>query len=341
MDFWQLTNFLHVAELGSVSKAAQRLRIAQPALSRQLRQLEEELEVRLFTRHGRGMVPTAAGEKLRERARDILQRLEETRAELLLTDRAEGGRVVFGMPPSVGGILAARLIERFMAEHPAISLHFVNASSGYLREWLHSGAVDLAVLHADEPDPSLDLAPLLAEDLFFVTAASGPAAPPPIAFEAVLRQRLVLTGQQHGLRILIERQARRHGDPPLVAVEADSLEVLKTLVLKRLGGTILPMAAVAEEVAAGRLQAAPIIQPGLSRRLALALPLGQPVSPACRRFAQVLRQEVVDMVRSQQWSGRLTEGQPVAEAPGGGGAAGATDGSVTPGSAGSVSISWT
>src|SRR3954469_10734762 len=128
MDLRQLTTFVQVADLGSLSKAAERLRIAQPALSRQIRLLEEELKVTLFTRHGRGMVLTPAGELLRGRASGILRQVEEARADLMEEAGAVRGRVVFGMPPTVGDVLATRLIERFLALHPEVRLRVVTTA---------------------------------------------------------------------------------------------------------------------------------------------------------------------------------------------------------------------
>ncbi|WP_431283615.1 LysR family transcriptional regulator [Humitalea sp. 24SJ18S-53] len=306
MDLRQLNTFLQVADLGSLSKAADRLRIAQPALSRQIRMLEDELKIPLFTRHGRGMVPTPAGELLRTRVSNILRQLEETRADLAEEAGAVRGRVVFGMPPTVGGIMATRLIERFLTTYPDVTLRVVQAFSGYLLEWLHSGELDLAVVYGGASAVSVRFAPLLVENLAFVTAA-GDARPAhhAVSFADVARERLVLPGPQHGLRQLIEAEARRRGLSLNIVVEADDLQVLKDLALKRLCATVLPQAAVHAEVLAGRLAVAPIIDPHLSRKLVVAEPLGRQASNAVRAFAAMLRQEVEDMVRSGVWDGQL------------------------------------
>src|SRR5215217_2788437 len=209
MDLRQLTTFVQVADLGSLSKAAERLRIAQPALSRQIRLLEEELKVALFARHGRGMVLTPAGELLRGRAGGILRQVEEARADLMEEAGAVRGRVVFGMPPTVGDVLATRLIERFLALHPEVRLRVVTAYSGYLLEWLHSGEVDIAVVYSTERAANVRISPLLVENLYFV-GAGGPTeeAGHAVPFAEVAARRLVLPGPQHGLRVLVEEEAR-------------------------------------------------------------------------------------------------------------------------------------
>ncbi|MGG5807792.1 LysR family transcriptional regulator [Falsiroseomonas sp. CW058] len=306
MDLRQLNTFLQVAELGSLSKAADRLRIAQPALSRQVRLLEGELKVPLFTRHGRGMVLTPAGEMLRSRAAAILREVEETRAGLMQEAGAVRGRVVFGLPPTVGAVVATRLVERFLTAHPEVTLRVVQAFSGYLLEWLQGGEVDIAVVYAGARAAGVRASPLLVETLCFVTPAEAALpAHHAVRFEEVARRRLILPGPQHGLRLLVEAEAGRRAIALDVAVEADDLPVLKGLVLRGLGATILPRAAVHEEVAAGRLCAAPIIDPHLSRKLVVAEPLGRQPSNAVRRFAAVLREEVSAMVRGGVWDGQL------------------------------------
>lgn len=309
MDLRQLHTFMQVAELGSLSKASDRLRIAQPALSRQVRQLEEELKVPLFTRHGRGMALTHAGELLRHRAGGILRQIEATRTELMLEAGAVRGHVVFGMPPTVGDVLATRLIERFLALHPEVTLRAVTAYSGYLLDWLHGGDVDIAVLYGTEGSANVRIQPLLAETLHFVCAAGACAGDGAAPFAEVAARRLVLPGPRHGLRILVEKEALQHGLALDVAVEADSLQVMKALVMKGLGATVLPLASVHAEVEAGLLRAAPIIAPHLTRTLVVARPLGRQASNAVRCFGEVLRDEVAEMVGSGVWDGRLLAGR--------------------------------
>ncbi len=306
MDLRQLTTFLQVAELGSLSRAADRLRIAQPALSRQIRLLEAELKVPLFTRHGRGMVPTSAGEALRARAAAILRQVEEARSELQQEAGAVRGRVVFGLTPTVGAVLATPLIERVLTAYPEVTLRVVQAFSGYLLDWLQGGEVDIAVVYGGPPVTGVRTSPLLVETMAFVTPPDGGVpAHTAVPFARAAAARLVLPGPQHGLRRLVEEEARRAGLTLDIAVEADDFGLLKELVQRRLGATVLPLAAVHADVAAGRLAAAPIIDPHLARKLVVAEPLGRRPSNAIRRFGELLRAEVAALVRSGAWQGQL------------------------------------
>jgi LysR family nitrogen assimilation transcriptional regulator len=306
MDVRQLNTFLQVAELGSLSKAADRLRIAQPALSRQVRLLEHELKVALFSRHGRGMALTEAGEMLRARAGSILRQIDQARADLMQQAGAVRGHVAFGLPPTVGAVLATRLIDRFLSTYPNVTLRIVHGFSGYLIEWLQHGELDIAVIYGAPHAGGVRQSPLLVENLHLVAAGDSPLTPHhAVPFAQVAAQRLVLPGAAHGLRKLIEAEARLRGIPLQIVVEADDLQVLKDLARMRLGSTVLPLAAVQAEVTRGELAAAPIIDPHITRKLVVAEPLGRQASNAVLCFGQVLRAEVATMVRSGTWNGQL------------------------------------
>jgi LysR family nitrogen assimilation transcriptional regulator len=118
MEFGQLRTLIHVAELGSLSKAADRLRIAPPALSRQVRMLEEELGIELFTRHGRGMVLTEQGRDVLKHAMRISSELEEIRAGALDVEAPLTGQVAIGLPPTVADIISVPLVAAFGKAHP-------------------------------------------------------------------------------------------------------------------------------------------------------------------------------------------------------------------------------
>lgn len=310
MDLKQLNTFVQVAELGSLSKASERLRIAQPALSRQVRMLEEELKVSLFSRHGRGMVLTEVGQLLLSRATSILRQVEETRADLTDQANAIRGKVVVGMPPTVGDVLAARIATRFTSTYPEVSIKIVPAFSENLLEWLQRGEVDIAILYAQEKPENLIVQPLLMENLFLVASKKEALdIHHAVTFEDVARRNLVLPGLNHSLRILIEREATQKGFTLKVPVEADALQTLKDLARRGLAETILPYASVHEEIAEGKLTAAAIVEPSLSRKLIVALPLGRQTSNAVTRFSQELRAEVTSMVQDGVWDGQLLTDQ--------------------------------
>ena len=306
MDVPQLRTILHVAELGSLSKAADRLRIAQPALSRQVRLLEEELGIRLFDRNGRGMVVTDAGKKVLRHAQRIMQELDEIRATVADEDAPLRGQVSIGMPPTVSDILSVPLVSAFQVRHPEARLRIVSAYTGYLLDWLHRGELDVAIMYETRPVRSLRMEPLLEEVLFLIGPPDSGLRPDlPVSFAQVATLKLFLPSLGHGLRTILEKSAQIAGCRLEVPVEADSYSTLKNLVENGHGYTILPLAPIHRDVLVGRLVYAPIKGPTPSRRLMLTYPTDR-ATPRLARFAgNVMTATASDLVRSGVWSGRL------------------------------------
>lgn len=306
MDVPQLRTILHVAELGSLSKAADRLRIAQPALSRQVRLLEEELGIRLFDRHGRGMVVTEAGKEVLRHAQRIMQELDEIRATVADEDAPLRGQVSIGMPPTVSDILSVPLVSAFQVRHPEARLRIVSAYTGYLLDWLHRGELDVAIMYETRPVRSLRMEPLLEEVLFLIGPPDSGLRPDlPVSFAQVAALKLFLPSLGHGLRTILEQSAQIAGCRLDVPVEADSYSTLKNLVESGHGYTILPLAPIHRDVLVGRLVYAPIEGPTPSRRLMLTYPTDR-ATPRLARFAgNVMTATASDLVRSGVWSGRL------------------------------------
>lgn len=306
MDLRQLRTFLEVAELGSLSRASDRLNVAQPALGRQVKQLEDELGVALFQRHGRGMVPTGAGQVLIERASAILRLVDDTRAEVAAAREAVTGSVSLGLPPTVGEVLAAPLVERFLKQHPGVTVRIVPAFSGYLLDMLQRGEIDLAITYETGAARQVRAEPLLVEVLYLVgPPRAALSLKRPVAFRRLAELPMILPGRRQGLRNLVEAAAEKARLRLTLPVEAEALQTLKDLVARGLGYTVLPLGAVDAELAAGRLSAAPVCRPALTRRLMLSRSIVRPTSNAVRRFADVLKAQTVDMVRQGAWQGEL------------------------------------
>jgi DNA-binding transcriptional LysR family regulator len=308
MDFTQLRTLICVAELGSLSKAADRLRIAQPALSRQVRMLEEELGIALFTRHGRGMVLTEQGRDVLKHATRIAGEMDEIRASASNVDMPLTGPVAIGLPPTVADIISVPLVAAFGKAHPNAVLRLVSAYTGYLLDWLHRGEIDLAVLYDPRAARSLRSRPLLLENLFLIgPPEAGFSTVRAMVFKDLAGKRLLLPSVRHGLRNILERCAAEAGIALDVVVEADSYATLKDLVRHGHGWTILPLAPIHEDVTNRRLSAAPLIEPVPVRRLVISFPADRP-TPRLARFAGKTIVDIVsEMVEQAIWSGHLLD----------------------------------
>lgn len=306
MEFSQLRTLIHVAELGSLSKAADRLRVAQPALSRQIRLLEDELGVRLFDRHGRGMTATDRGQEVLRHALRVMAELEELRASVGDEDAPLRGHVSIGMPPTVSDILSEPLVAAFRETHPDATLRIVSAYSGYLLDWMHRGEIDAAILYDPKSARTLRVQPLLEEVLFLIgPPGSGLSQDVPVDFADLQGVRLLLPSTGHGLRAILDQCAADRGFALRVPVEADSYSTLKTLVRGGHGSTILPKAPIHRDLATGELCAAPLHNPVPMRRLILSFPTDRPVPRLARFAGQIIAHKVATMVDQGVWSGRL------------------------------------
>jgi DNA-binding transcriptional LysR family regulator len=314
MDISQLRTLIHVAELGSLSKASDRLRIAQPALSRQIRLLEQELGTRLFDRHGRGMVVTEHGQDVLRHAVRIMSEIEEIRAVVSDEDAPLRGHVSIGMPPTASDILSEPLVAAFREAHPEATLRIVSAYSGYLLDWMHRGEIDAAILYDPKMARSLRIQPLLEETLFLIGPAdSGLSQEQPVSFATLAERQLLLPSAGHGLRSILDVLAQEAGIRLTVPVEADSYATLKSLVRSGHGLTVLPLAPIHEELSSGQLSAAPLVDPVPLRRLIMSYPTDRPIPRLARFAGQAIAATIANLVDRGIWSGRVLEVAPDAD----------------------------
>jgi DNA-binding transcriptional LysR family regulator len=292
MELRQLRTFKAVAELGSLSKASDRLRIAQPALSRQIKLLEHELRSELFVRTGRGMTLTSAGQMLFERTVGIMRQLEQVRDDIQSDNSSPSGQVVLGLVPTVSAILSARFAKCVVEELPNISLRIVESYGGHLMEWLHRGEMDLAVIYGPADDLHLTSRAIGCDDLVAIgPIGCGLREKGEIELNWLVKQKLVLPSYSHGLRMLIEKAAAKNNIDLDILVEADSYRVLMSLVEDGLGFTMLPPSALQTDRQLFQLESAKVIQPVITRELILASPTDRQPSIASAAIATRLIEE--------------------------------------------------
>ncbi|WP_460062677.1 LysR family transcriptional regulator [Streptomyces sp. YKOK-I1] len=302
MDLKQLKALVTVAEVGSVTRAAELLHLVQPAVTRQIRTLEEELGVPLFERTRQGMRPTEAGTVMVERARRALHELERARAEVQPAPGAVTGIVTAGLLESTADLLAEPLVSALAQEHPGVELRLMTGYSGHLQRWLDDGDLDLTLLYNLDSTPSLNARPLVRERLWVVAPpAAGLRADRPVPFAEVAARPLVMPASGHALRALIDGAAGRARTAMDVAVQTNSMRVQKQLVLAGHGWTVLPGVGIAEDVARGTLSAAPLCEPEVWRSIVLATPRAGRTPPAVRVVARELVRQIEAAVGRGSW----------------------------------------
>ena len=313
MNFKQLESFVHVAELGSFSKAALVQGIAQPALSRQVRALEIDLRETLLLRNGRGVVLTEAGQRLYEHGVNILQALAQAESDMGASRDAPVGRITIGLPPSVGRQLTLPLIDGFQRRLPLARLAIVEGLSSHIGEWISTGRVDLGLLYNPEAQTALEITPVIEEAMCVVSPLPRQIDPAAAALPArsVLPLRelpglpLIVPERGHAIRKLLETQALLAGLKLQVAWEVSSIAAIIDLVCAGYGHAVLHASAVAASGRADQLQVRPLVEPRLNSMLCLAVSAHKRPSPLMRQATRLL----TELVRSLP-QGAAAQSQP-------------------------------
>jgi LysR family transcriptional regulator, nitrogen assimilation regulatory protein len=303
MNLTQLRYFVRVAEMGSFSKAAIELDVAQPALSRQVRLLETDLRVTLLQRTGRGVLLTEAGKRLFEHAVGILQLVARAREDLSANRDEATGRIVVGLPPSMGRMLTLPLVDQFKATMPKARLAIVEGLSAHIVEWISTGRVDLGLIHNPDANPAIETVHVLDEPLCLVSAlrsgARSEAAarkPAPLPFAELVKLPLVVPEQTHAIRRLLETQAALAGLKLNIAYEVSSVQAIIELVRHGHGHAVLSPSAVVASGQGAFLRVRPLADAVLRSTLCMAISAHKPATPLVRQASGLLRELVLASV---------------------------------------------
>ncbi|MBP6006639.1 MAG: LysR family transcriptional regulator [Rhodoferax sp.] len=282
MDLKQLEYFVRVAELGSFTRAAIALNIAQPALSRQIRLLEVELKQNLLTRNGRGAVSTEAGKLLLAHGRGILHQVDRAREELGQVRGSLAGRVALGLPTSLARALAVPLIRAFQTELPQATLSISEGLSVPMQESLINGRLDLAVLYNAQPVPELEISRLLEEDLLLVQRRSDflptESSPDAITLRELATLQLVIPTRPNAIRMQVESALANVGCRLNIALEIDGVSAILDLVANGSGAAVLSRNAVDSSVRPNAFITRTIIEPELRTQISMAVSASRPAT---------------------------------------------------------------
>ncbi|PTE08607.1 LysR family transcriptional regulator [Mesorhizobium helmanticense] len=302
MDTKQLQVFIAVGSAGSFSKAALDLNVTQPMVTRHIRGLEEELGVELFYRNGRGVVLTEAGVLLKAHADEIVERLRLAQNAVSNLKSSPKGRLVLGVPPSVGTVLTVPLVKKIKNEFPNVVLQVIEGFSGHILEWLIAGRIDAAVLYNSPNHPSVLTEPLADDELFLIGPASRERVLPPgsVGLNVFAELPMILPSRPHGLRRLLDNILAEHGVYPRVEMELEAMPSTLLLVEEGTGYTVLPYASVHLLVEAGRIEVWPF-DPPITRKLILATSSQRPMSSTFRPLFRTVRTELRDIMSTHIW----------------------------------------
>jgi LysR family nitrogen assimilation transcriptional regulator len=329
MELKQLEYFRHVAELGSFTRAASFLSVVQPALSRQVRQLEVELGQNLFERNGRGVVLTDAGTRLLEHTRGILTQIGRARQELEDQRNGDSGHFALGLPPSLGNSVTVPLVKAFAQTLPNARLSTVEGLSAYILEWLNVGRVDCALVYNATVSATVDLQPLLDDQLFLIaplgtrgagkpvrndskrTAANNVAENKAISLADLADYPLIIPSRPHAIRMSVENALASVDRKIRVAHEIECIPAVIDLVRQGHGFGVLPLNAVQSTQWADEVLIKPIGSPVLTTSLSIATSAQRPRSPLMRKAIDVIRSIVRQEIHSSHATHAASRGTEI------------------------------
>ena len=296
MDLKQLDYFVHVVELGSFTKAASFLSVAQSALSHQVRQLEVELRQVLLHRNGRGVKPTDAGERLLAHARGILAQVGRAREELAETRGAPVGHVVLGLPATIARLLTVPLFKAFRSAFPDATFGIVEGLSAQIIDWLATGRVDVGLVYNAPPSPPVEIIPLHEQEMFLISSkrTRGSRAIKPVATQDLPRYPLIVPSRHNANRMRIETQLAYLGLRPQIALEIDGIASILDLVHEGYGYAILPFSSLRAHKLAQDFIATPIVDPKLTIQLSLVISAQRPTTPLTRALLALVRNAALE-----------------------------------------------
>jgi DNA-binding transcriptional LysR family regulator len=293
MELRHLRYFEAVARHSHVTRAAEELHIAQPALSKQISQLEQELDVALFDRVGRNVRLTEAGESLLPHVRAVLAQVEAARVEMAERVGLRRGRTTVGTPPTVGTQLLPRALAAFNKLYPGIEFRLHEAGVQTLLELLESGLADMAIATLPVEDQAITVAELFSEELVIVVGANHRLyTEHQTSFSELANEPWVLSPKNYELREATLHACQQAGFTPRVVLDGGEMDTLLRLVAANVGITLVPRLAVQPD---SKLAILHVSDQQLKRSLGLVWRGDRVSSPAAR----ALREFLIEFLRQE------------------------------------------
>lgn len=299
MTLVDLRVILAVAECASCTRAAHRLGISQPAVSRRIAMLERRLEVRLFRREGQKFIPTEAGQIFCAHATEVLDRVEALENETIGVAHKPKGSVALGVPPSTGEMLLRHILPEYRKLYPDVRIRVEQGYVGDIFEMLMNKQIDLALLNGRYNPNDVHTEKIYDYDLGIVYPAAwnensplgGGRFPASLTMAEVARLPLFLPGPNQSMRQIINEAFQKAGEQPTIEAEINSFVLQKSMVLAGHGAMFMTTSAI-RKIDRDKLSFVPISDASIIYTLHLAVrQFGQPT------FAARL---LLDMVRTKK-----------------------------------------
>ncbi len=285
MKLYQLGYFIEIARQRSFTRAAERLHMAQPALSQQMKNLESELGTALFIRGRKEIQLTAAGKAFLPRAEALLTQAEAAKAIVSDVAQLRGGKLIIAAIPSVSACLLPEVIRSFSRKHEQVELQLIEDSSERVSENVESGLADIGFLQLPASKSAFETRTIISEPFVLLVAKSHPLVKQKeVALKQLAAESFIF--YKGRARDTALEACRKAGFEPQIACESGELETVRALVAAGLGLAVVP------QLAAGNLpktiQAITIREPKMQRQIAAVWQKGSVLSPAAQALLELV-----------------------------------------------------
>ena len=310
MDLRKLRYFAGVVEARSMSKAADRLHVAQPALSKSLRSLEDEFGTSLLKRSPQGVAATEAGLRLYEHCQILFKQVDRARFDVLRAVEQPSGLVTLGMPHSLMAVLALPLLRAATQRLPDVRMELKQEQSHVLAAAVRSQKLDFAVVAQPRSTAGLVCRTLLEEELYFIEPRQKGRRTlrAPISFAEASKRSFVLPTVGNGLRAYVESQFRARSLSLNVRYEVDAIALISRFVVAGLGVSLLPGGCLQHDPVYHDLHVRPFSESSCRRSLVICRSEEGALSPASERLISLIEETAHDLVRDGVWLGARLEG---------------------------------
>jgi DNA-binding transcriptional LysR family regulator len=298
----QLEYFLAAYRRGSFSGAAEDLHLAQPSLSEQVRRLEAELGVPLFTRVGRGLTPTEAGETLRPHAERTLAAAEAARESVVAVRELRGGIATFGTWGTARYYPGTDIVAEFRRRHPDVRVRLIGQNSSEVVDAVRSGEIEAGMVALPIDDRGLDVQPIMRDEIVYASADPGRVRRA-MTIEGLARAPLILSDASYGSDDPTRRQlndlAQRAGVTIEPQIDVEDVEAALELAARGMGDTIVArgMLLALGRRTPRRLGWVPFEEP-IYDQFAFIARHGARLSPASREFLRLAQERLAALAET-------------------------------------------
>ena len=287
MELALLRTLAATVDCGTLTEAARRLHLSQPAASHQIHQLERELGLAVFERSGRRLVLTEAGRVVLARARRILGEVDDLQQEMRALTELTVGDVRLGAGASAVIYMLPDLIRRFRHEHPGIRLFVREGPSAEVIAELHAGRLDLGIVTLPCAEAGITVVPWQGERIGLIGWPGSPLSQGTMPLAALQGAPFIDFGWSSPMRTIVDAALATAGIQVQRIMELHSIEAIKAYVAAGLGYAAVGMPSIQRELAEGRLAALQIEGLALERTLGIAYRTSAPQPPAVQAFREL------------------------------------------------------